>query len=128
VQLSRACLKRLTALSWLAVFALTLLPSLARVVNAATPGGWVQVCSAQGMRWVAPDGSLSELGPDGQRASPGEHCPLCGGGGAVALPTPTVASRPVAFSTDFTAAQLVRAPRLLFVWSSAQPRAPPPLA
>jgi Protein of unknown function (DUF2946) len=111
-----------------AVFALTLLPSMTRVVNATMHSGWVEVCSAQGMRWVAPDGTLSERGPGGRGASQGEHCPLCGGAGAVALPgTAAIALLP-AFEAGFIAPLFLYAPRPLFAWSSAQPRAPPPAA
>ncbi len=122
--LPRTAPARFAILAWLAVFALLLLPSLARVVNAATHGGWVEICSAQGMRWVAPDGTLSERGPGGQSASHGEHCPLCGGAaGAVppAAATLTLAVR----QAHFVAPLFLHAPRPLFAWSSAQPRAPP---
>jgi Protein of unknown function (DUF2946) len=124
VLLPRAFRQQVAALAWLAVFALTLLPSLTRVVNAATQGGWAEICSAQGMRWVAPDGTLSERGPGGQGAAHGEHCPLCGGG-AAALPTAAAVVRLVACGANTVAPLLLTAPRPLFAWSSAQPRAPP---
>jgi Protein of unknown function (DUF2946) len=115
-------------LAWLAVFALAMLPSLSRVVNASMQSGWVEICSAQGMRWVAPDGTLSERGPGGQSAAHGEHCPLCGSAAAVALPgASATAPLPVA-ATDFVAPLFLHAPRPLFAWSFAQPRAPPPAA
>lgn len=126
--LPRAFRKHLAALSWVAVFALTLLPSLARVVNATTQSGWVEVCSVQGMRWVAPDGKLSERGPGGQSALHGEQCPLCGGAGAVALASTAATALPPAFEAGFIAPLFLYAPRPLFAWSSAQPRAPPPAA
>jgi Protein of unknown function (DUF2946) len=120
----RNALARFAVLAWLAVFALTLLPSLARVVNATTQSGWVEVCSAQGMRWVAPDGTLSERGPGGQSAAHGEHCPLCGSG--VAAPPTAVAVSGLPPPGDaFVAPLFLHAPRRLFAWSSAQPRAPP---
>jgi Protein of unknown function (DUF2946) len=128
VPLPRAFVKHLAVLAWLALFALTLLPSLARVVNAATQSGWVEICSAQGMRWVAPDGTLFERGPGGQSAAHGEQCPLCGGAGATALPITTVMLRPAAVAARFVAPLFLHAPRPLFAWSSAQPRAPPPAA
>jgi hypothetical protein len=121
----RTALARFAILAWLAVFALTLLPSLTRVVNATTHTGWVEVCSAQGMRWVAPDGTLSERGPGGQSASHGQTCPLCGGAGAVALPPPVATVSPVVFDATFIAPLFLHAPRPLFAWSAAQPRAPP---
>lgn len=120
----RIVLARFAALAWLAVFALTLLPSLTRVVNAATQGGWVEVCSAQGMRWVAPDGTVSERGPAGQIAAHGEHCPLCGAG-AAAPPIAAAASALPPLGETFVAPLFLHAPRPLFAWSSAQPRAPP---
>jgi hypothetical protein len=124
VLLPRTFRKHAAALAWLALFALTLLPSLTRVANAATQGGWVEVCSAQGMRWVAPDGTLSERGPAGQSASHGEHCPLCGSG-AIASPTAVVVPALPRFKDVFIAPLFLHAPRPLFAWSSAQPRAPP---
>jgi Protein of unknown function (DUF2946) len=121
----RNALARFAVLAWLAVFSLTLLPSLSRVVTATTQSGWVEVCSAQGMRWVAPDGTLTERGPGGQSARHGEHCPLCGGAGAAVLPATAAAGVPSAFEADFVAPLVLRTPRPLFAWSSAQPRAPP---
>jgi Protein of unknown function (DUF2946) len=123
----RAFRQHLAALAWLAVFALTLLPSLTRVVNAATQRGWVEVCSVQGMRWVAPDGTVSERGPGGQGASHGEHCPLCGGG-AAALSTAAAKMVLATFEAHAVAPLFLAAPRPLFAWSSAQPRAPPLVA
>jgi Protein of unknown function (DUF2946) len=122
---SRRHLVRFALSAWLAVFALALLPSLTRVVNAAVGGGWVEVCTAQGMRWVAPDGTLSERGPAGQSASNSGHCPLCAGGAAAA---PPVADATLALPQQrdtFVAPLFLQAPTRLFAWSSAQPRAPP---
>jgi Protein of unknown function (DUF2946) len=112
-------------LAWLAVFALAMLPSLTRVVNATVHNGWVEICSAQGMRWVAPDGTLSERGPGGQRAEHGQHCPLCGGAGVAALPATAATVLPAAFDADVVAPLFLHAPRPLLAWSFAQPRAPP---
>jgi hypothetical protein len=128
VLLPRAFHKHLAALAWMALFALTLLPSLSRVVNATTQSGWFEVCSAQGMRWVAPDGTLSQRGPGGQSAAQGEHCPLCGGAGAAPLPSMRATVLPAAFETGFVAPLFLYAPRPLFAWFCAQPRAPPPAA
>jgi Protein of unknown function (DUF2946) len=124
----RTALVHLAVLAWLALFALTLLPSLMRVANAATQSGWVEICSAQGMRWVAPDGTLSERGPGGQGAAHGEQCPLCCGAGAAALPAVTGTPRPAAVAAGFVAPLFLHAPRPLLAWSFAQPRAPPPAA
>jgi hypothetical protein len=124
VLLPRAFRRHLAALAWLALFALTLLPSLKRVVDAATQRGWVEVCSVRGMRWVAPDGTLSERGPGGQGVSHGKHCPLCGSA-AAALPTAAAQMVLVAFEVRAVARLFLAAPRPLFAWSSAQPRAPP---
>jgi Protein of unknown function (DUF2946) len=120
----RPVLARFAPLVWLALFALVLLPSLARVVNAATPTGWVEICSAQGMRWVAPDGTVSERGPNGQLASHGEHCPLCSAG-AAALATDASDLVLPKFGDALVAPLFLHAPTRPFAWSSAQPRAPP---
>jgi Protein of unknown function (DUF2946) len=123
----RNALARFAILAWLSLFALVVLPSLARVVNAATHSGWVEICSAQGMRWVAPDGTLSERGPVGQSASHGEHCPLCGGA-AVAVPPPTATLMLAERQVSLVAPLFLHAPRPLFAWSHAQARAPPPIS
>jgi Protein of unknown function (DUF2946) len=123
----RAIRKHLAALAWLALFALTLLPSLTRVVSAAAPGGWAEVCSAQGMRWVTPDGALSERGPGGQSATHGEHCPLCGSA-AVALPPAAAAALLNERQAHFIVPRFLQAPPPRLAWSAAQARAPPQVA
>lgn len=119
----RSSLARFAILAWLAVLALALLPSLSRVVHAAMSTGWTEICTAQGMRWVQPDGTLSERGPAGQSASNGGHCPLCGGGAA--LPAAVATLVLPRFDDAFVAPLFLYAPTRPFAWSSAQPRAPP---
>ncbi|HOB66313.1 MAG TPA: DUF2946 family protein [Ottowia sp.] len=69
---------------WLALLVLllaTLAPTVSRTLAAAGGGGWAQVCTPEGVRWVAlSDADARESGvADSQTpASPSlDHCPLC---------------------------------------------------
>jgi hypothetical protein len=58
-----------------------------------------------------------------------EHCPFCGLGAAEPmLPTSASASPARADLAHATPALFLLAPRPLFAWRSAQPRAPPALS
>ncbi|MFY7905594.1 MAG: DUF2946 domain-containing protein [Burkholderiaceae bacterium] len=89
--------------------------------------GWVEVCTATGMAWVASaeEGAASQS----DNSTPGmnmagcdwcaTHTPLLGVPKAA---QPSVA--PTAFGVEVPAACL-QSPRPLFVWAAAQSRAPP---
>jgi hypothetical protein len=130
--------------AWLALaamLALALLPTVSRALAFANGDvRWAEVCTAGGMKLApvaAPGdialsrGSTSGLhGDDGPAlgSSHLEHCSYCGlSGGAAPLPA-TAASVITAPAGHAPPALFLQAPRTLFAWRSAQPRAPPPLA
>ena len=112
-------------LALVAVLATALMPSLARAWVGAQagpgPSGWVEVCTAQGTRWV----------PVGQDAEPGsalavpdvcDFCPLQ----AQLLPAPPArASGLLMAPMPEVPALFGLAPYRLAVWCSANPRGPP---
>lgn len=114
----RILLGRLLALLMLVM---ALLPAASRAW-AAGQGDWVELCTAQGTRWVSL--STGEAGePDFKPLdSPCAACLVQAHGMApppaapVWAPTPLMAERPLAF---------LHAPRLLPVWRSASSRGPP---
>ena len=76
--------RRLRAVAWVALaamWALALLPTLAhaRAFGAGSGTHWVEVCTPQGVRWVASadaDASAAPLAPV-SAAGHLEHCPWC---------------------------------------------------
>ena len=130
---ARSLHKHITA--WLAALAVlwgALMPVLSHAVVAhqAAGTGWVEVCTATGMAWVksADDGAATSANSQQEPASGmamtgcdwcATHSPLAGLH-AVAQPL----AAPLTFGPDAPAAFL-HAPRPLFVWATAQSRAPP---
>ncbi len=124
----RSFRQRLTA--WIATFAIllgALAPAVSQAMSAFGEGGarWLEVCTTAGMIWIAvdEDGGEPSQGDSGLMSG---HCPYCcTHAGSFALP-PSVAPvfavdgpqllQPVLFHT---------APRPLFAWAVAHPRAPP---
>lgn len=115
-----------TLSTWIAVLAIlvsALLPSVSQALGAASPAAWVEVCSAQGSKWIPAD----EGGSDTQGAEHLlEHCPYC------SLHTPTLALPPVppplTLRLDLghaVPAAFLSAPVTLHAWRAALPRAPP---
>ena len=114
-------------ISWLALLAVVmaaLAPTMSRALGREAAAAWVEVCTAQGSRWVALDGQGDAGSSDA--GHPGEHCPYC------SLHVPVLGTPPAdapvlvlpalvhAVPTAFLAA-----PRTLHAWVVAQPRAPP---
>jgi hypothetical protein len=122
-------LRRLFAwIALAAILGLALAPTLARALASDGAAEWMQICSAQGSKLVA----VADLAP-GEQPGPStaglEHCPFC----ALHPPAPPPtqlrfsfalpASRPALYPSLFFSA-----PRPLFAWSVAHPRAPPVLS
>jgi hypothetical protein len=123
---------RSRCLAWvafLAIFALVLVPTVSRALSAAQGGsGWAEVCTPQGTKVVALDaaGRASTSQPAGGATPHLDHCPLCGLGGGAVLPPPVSTFRPAfARLAQWRPPLFFGAPRPLFAWSAAQPRAPP---
>ena len=112
---------------WIASLAIlfgTLAPAALQALSAAG-GAWAEVCTASGARWIR----VGDTAPSEKPAGAGHvlgHCPLCG------LHTPTLglppaheSGLPSAAAGFAVPALFLAAPRPLFAWLSAQPRAPP---
>lgn len=123
-------LRPLTWLALVAVLALALMPTLSHALAFARGDAiaWAEVCTPQGVKVVAVDGSDADapVAPlnIGQHL---EHCPFCKLGSHDALPLwpalPAVAE-PLP-PGPFLPPLWLQAPRTLHAWASAQPRAPP---
>lgn len=116
----------MTWLALVAVLALALVPAVSHALAFARGDApaWAEVCTTQGLQRLALDA------PDRVPATTGpqlEHCPLCKLGSDDVGAPPRAASARV---EPLPAGPLVpmcfgQAPRTLWAWSAAQPRAPP---
>jgi Protein of unknown function (DUF2946) len=132
VNLLRIRLRRSTWIALVAALAMAVMPTLSRAMAFANgEDGWAQVCTAQGMKMVA----VADLGTPADPSAPSssgaslDHCKYCtASAGAAPLPA-APASVPVPLAQASAApAAFFHAPRTLFAWASAQPRAPPVLS
>ena len=106
--------------SWIALLAIVAVTFMPTITRALATGDRADVCSADFPRDSGSgDGSRHAL----------EHCPYCALHADLALPPPpaTAAGGMLAGFSELPAA-FRRAPRASAVWSTSQPRAPPPLA
>ena len=113
--------------TWIAALAIllaSLAPALSHAFASASGSDWVEICTAQGAKWV-------KMGEDGADRVPGsahslDHCPFCSlHAPTLGLPPVTnLALQPLRLSEEVPPAFLF-APHTLHVWVSAQPRAPP---
>ena len=123
--------------AWIACFAI-LLAALATSISQAVANakqesgsGWAEICSVAGIRFVqvlqADDGAADEK--SGGKAMQMEHCAFCSThAGSVGLPpTSPVLPLLVASGTAIFPALYYQSPSPLFIWSTAQSRAPPSL-
>lgn len=123
----RLHLRPLTWFATAALMAFVLLQSmaLAHGVMRGAAAGWTEVCTADGMRMVSLDtGEQAPADPGGHLG----HCPLCNlaADGSVAVP-PAQPVWQLDAPVQAAPAAFLHAPRTLFAWASAQPRAPPSL-
>jgi hypothetical protein len=130
-------LRRHTALpTWialLAIWALSLVPTVSQLLAAAAPDGSVraEICTPQGLRWVtlvaADDGA--EPPATDSAAAHSDHCPLCRlQHDAPPLPVATALPHEPAPGPAFVPSLFLQAPHTLHAWRSAQPRGPPLLS
>lgn len=102
-----------------------LAPALSHALASATGTQWVEICTAQGSKWI-------QVGEDGsERGTPAsahvlDHCPYC------TLHAPNLGLPPVQHLAQLplplrheVPLAFLSAPRTLHAWVSAQPRAPP---
>lgn len=121
-----------TVVAWIACFAVllaSLAPSIAQALQLGGPGAWTEVCTALGNKLVAVDGSQDDSAPSVPAEHLLQHCPYCSlHVTALGMP-PMPLSVPAWVPLDFAVPELLlAAPRTLFAWVTAQPRAPPPLS
>lgn len=115
--------------SWIAVLAIlmaALAPSISHALGAKNGASWIEVCTSVGAKWVQPDGSSKDQAPASGDVHPFEHCPYCSlHANAVAIPAAPVVPALAISSSDLLPTAFLAAPRTLYAWVSAQPRAPP---
>jgi hypothetical protein len=112
-------------LALVAMLALALLPAVSHAL-AAAGGGQVEICTAQGPRWV-PAGEIEGGLPVG--ASTLAHCPYCLSAGAGLGPNPAEGTaRAVVFAGDAAPPAMAPPPPAAFACCAAPPRAPPAAA
>lgn len=120
-------------ISWIACVAVLMgsaLPVLSHAFQPSQGAGWVEVCTALGQQLVHVDGEVGEPSKTKQTSDHArQHCPGCSSH-AVQLGLPP-ASSPMLFVPTLRQGLptlFFAAPRTLFAWSIAQPRAPPRIA
>lgn len=114
-------------ISWVALLAIVmaaLAPTVSRALGPDAAAAWVEICTAQGSRWVAAADQGDAGSSDAGHA--GEHCPYC------SLHLPVLGTPPAATPVlvlpalaHAVPAAFLAAPRTLHAWVVAQPRAPP---
>jgi hypothetical protein len=122
--------RRLTA--WIACFAIllaSLAPAVSHALAAAGKGGfslWAEICSAEGPRLQNVESHAAHDTAPTEHGMHFEHCPFClTHAGSVALPS---SAEPILLLPAGSPVQpllFFHAPRPLFAWVAAQPRAPP---
>ena len=118
--------------AWIACFAIllaALAPSISRAVANAkqeSGSGWAEICSVAGIRFVQVDDGVADE-KSGGKAMQMEHCAFCSThAGSVGLPpTSPVLPLLVASGTAIFPSLYYQSPSPLFIWSTAQSRAPP---
>lgn len=108
-----------------AILLAALAPSISHALAAADGKSsfWMEICSVNGMKLVKADGVPSHA--PAKHATNGEHCPFCAPGHVAALPPSASFVLPALDGRATRPTLFYHAPRPLFVWTSAQSRAPP---
>ena len=116
----------------MAVLLASLAPGISRMLSGMRDQqvAWVEVCSAQGARWVAVD--ARDVAADPLKQKPqlhgDEHCPFCLLQGHGMAPPPAPVTPVILAGVDELPFLFLHAPRPLHAWSNAHARAPPSLA
>jgi hypothetical protein len=121
-------LRRCCWLALLAVFALAVVPTLSRAMDARLAhDSLLELCSQDGKRAVvSSDAAAGERGDAPLAAIHLEHCPLCAASAAaLGLPPASATMQWLSLTESRQPARLLHAPRTTFAWRTAQPRAPP---
>jgi hypothetical protein len=121
--------RRLRALtSWIACFAIllsALAPTLSHAFRGNVPAGWIEICSATGAKLIKLD-ALGKSTDQGSGDQSMKHCSYCSTHTTVLGLPPAAPAGLILDTLAFHVPELfLAAPRTLFAWASAQPRAPP---
>jgi hypothetical protein len=116
---------------WIACLALllgSLVPTLARALHSDAPGRWADICTTAASPMAGGAAQQRLAGPMASIEHLHEHCPQCSPHlAAPGLPPPRL-DQPALLQLRFSLPRLfLVAPRPLFAWAKAQPRAPPRL-
>ncbi|MDO9091153.1 MAG: DUF2946 domain-containing protein [Rubrivivax sp.] len=126
--------RHLHASTWfalVAVLGMALLPTLSHALafSQGEPRVWAEICTPQGMKRVAVDSLSGEAAgttdPATSAAGHLEHCPWCTLSAPAAGLPPAPPSVPIVSAAAEHLPRWLQAPRTLWAWGSAQPRAPP---
>ena len=111
------------------MLAFALVPTVSRAMSFVQGGSaWAEICTPQGMRTVLVDGGATDDNMPATAAA-GADCPYCSlCGHLAALPPASPSVLPPMVAEAAVPTLFLQAPRTLFAWASAQPRAPPVLS
>jgi hypothetical protein len=125
VETVRCQLRRFTWFALFAILGLALAPTVSHALSASGPGNpWTEICSVAGGKFVSTGDSAGSQTPAADMRM--EHCPLCAHGHGPDGPPPSApAVLALPDAASFVPALFEHAPRPLFAWTAAQPRAPP---
>jgi hypothetical protein len=115
-------------MAFLAAVSLAVMPTLSDAMAFAKGEAMMEICTPQGMKTV----SAETLPADGETQPAAQlsmdHCDFCvPAAGAAPLPPFSPPWHMPTSSCSRAPAAFFHAPRTLFAWASAQPRAPPVL-
>ncbi len=120
---SRACLR--TFVAWIACCAVlvgSLAPAVSRALSGDAAQVWAEVCTTLGPKLV----NTGDDAPAAPADALFQHCPYCSlHATALGMPPAAVGVPALARLGFALPALFLSAPRTLFAWAHAQPRAPP---
>jgi hypothetical protein len=112
----------------MAALSMAVMPTLAHALAFANGDDTTQICTPQGMKIVSLDPWSAEEGGAPTSQASLDHCPYgMLASGAAPLPASPSQWHAQAAGTAEAPPAFFQAPRTLFAWASAQPRAPPVL-
>ncbi|WP_137938093.1 DUF2946 domain-containing protein [Chitinivorax sp. B] len=117
-------------ISWLAILAVlmgALVPTISYAMKTpSAESGWVEVCTANGMKWINTAGALVDSPSSLPSDHHIKHCPYCNLHTDQAdLPPAASLSLPVMPFTSLVPDRFLSAHTTLHAWVAVQPRAPP---
>ncbi len=119
--------------SWIACFAIlfaALAPSISHAIAARHGGAatWAEICTTGGAKLLK-TGDATPSSPDGAKLLHLEHCAFCVTHAGADGPPPSAGFvLPIVGGVSIAPTLFYQSPRPLFIWTSAQSRAPPSLS